>query len=62
VIGVLLVAHVLEHADLSAVEGDDLKVLRIRQPGPEPDDVLPFALRRSSFEHQGSNPFLRYLL
>jgi hypothetical protein len=45
-VGVRLVADALEHADLSAVEGDDAKILRVRQSRAEPDDFLPFALRR----------------
>jgi diguanylate cyclase (GGDEF)-like protein len=43
---VALVAHVVERANVAAIERDDAKTLRVRQSRPEPEDVFSFALRR----------------
>jgi diguanylate cyclase (GGDEF)-like protein len=48
VLRVPLVAHILEPAELSAVERDDPEILRIRQPRAELEDVLSCPLRPSS--------------
>jgi hypothetical protein len=46
VVHVALITHVLEPAELSAVERDDPKILRIREPRAELEDVLACSLRR----------------
>jgi hypothetical protein len=47
-VSVPLVTHVLEPAELSTVQRDDPKILRICEPRAELEDVLSCPLRRRS--------------